>query len=38
MSDEESSNGDFTKQQAKELQSPVDNSNQMMDLANILQE
>ena len=38
MSDEESSNANFTKQkQAIELQSPADNSNQMMDLANTLQ-
>ena len=39
MSDEESSNADFTKQkQAIELLSPTDNSNQMKDLANALQE
>ena len=39
MSDEKSSNADFTKQkQAIELQSPADNSNQMMDLASTLQE
>ena len=39
MSDEESSNADFTKQkQAIELQSPVDNNNQKMDLANTLHE
>ena len=39
MSDEKSSNADFTKQkQTIELQSPADNSNQMMDLASTLQE
>ena len=39
MSDEESPNADFTKQkQAIELQLPVDNSNQKMDLVNALQE
>ena len=38
MSDEESSNADFTKRkQAIELQSPADNNNQKMDLANTLQ-
>ena len=39
MSDEESSNADFAKQKlAIELLSPTDNSNQMKDLANALQE
>ena len=39
MSDEESSNADFTKQkQTIELQSPADNSNQDVDLANTLHE
>ena len=39
MSDEELSNADFTKQkQAIELLLPTDNSNQMKDLANALQE
>ena len=39
MSVEESSNADFTKQkQAIELQSPADNSNQIMDLATTLEE
>ena len=39
MSDEESSNANFTKQkQAIELLSPTDNSNHMKDLANALQE
>ena len=39
MSNEESSNVDFTKQkQAIELKSPSDNSNQEMDLTNTLQE
>ena len=39
MSDEESSNADFIKQkQAIELQSPADNNNEEMDLANTLQE
>ena len=37
MSDEESSNADFTKQkQAVELQSPAHNHNQIKDLTNIL--
>ena len=39
MSDEESSNADFTNQKRViELQSPADNSNQEMDLENTLQE
>ena len=39
MSDEDSQNANFVKQkQAIELQSLADNNNQIMDLANTLQE